>query len=272
MPSIIPSYDFGVNAIPTYDTLVQQANSLQVTGLTIRNIIIEGSIFGEIFGDTSGATQALIGNSTAHGTIWCDAQSNLWVMERSGPIKLFRYEGGWESRRAHIEPDAINPTYRQPGVTVWIDNIGTEGRIAENFIREESPVNTRASGTQLGFVNTFNSLDIFLGLLLETGATGHPRWCGRGGSWLYDQSHVTNTWNKLRDLQNNYRLWRPNASGSEMFRKEYVSVTLAVDRYYGWVMVPGPEATKVSQADGDHIWRIQWMNWYSGPLGTPRRT
>lgn len=269
-PVILPGYDFGETERPTRANLLRAATGLQVLGLQVAQL--EGIVIGQVTGTTSGASGALINNSTPTGMIWSDPQGNIWVMERAGPVKLFRYEGGWESRRLHIIRDSANTGWIAPGVTPWVNN-STSPNIMEDFLRQEAPANSRASGTQIGIIDEFASGEVFLGLNADTVSSGYIRWVGRGLTWLEDlDAGAAGAINTLTDMQNTFRLWRPNENGNVTFHKESAQHTLAVDRYYGWICGPSPNASKVSDASGNHSWRVNWAAWLFGPLGIPRRT
>ena len=104
MATIVPGYDFTVNEVPKFDTVMAAAMGLGVTDLSITDVA--EILIGVINGDVSNATGASL--PTQSGWMWADPGGNTWLqtykVDASGttqliPSLLFSATGGWYTNR-----------------------------------------------------------------------------------------------------------------------------------------------------------------------------
>lgn len=250
--TIVPTFDFAVNDIPRQATMRQQAFSLAIDGVSLENL--EAGIRAVQFGDVSGATNALLPGA-AVGTLWIDAQGNIWAQEQSGPVVLRRAAGGYETRRYWTVPSALHTSIIEPGAPIAVDGIFGA---TEDFARDLDN-DTRASGTPvlevwngLSYDNNRNGRGF--GLAMETVASSYIRILVRGVSVQRDLAHAdSRTWSTFSDLRSNYRLGRPEGvSGARSFDTYYFasgSQDLTAHRHHVYRAAPWVGSSVVSNAN-----------------------
>ena len=113
MPTITPGYDFGPTETPRRTTLLQQATGLQVTGIPVSSI--DTAVLKVSIQDATNAT-----NLPAEGSLWVDAQGNIWGRTVDGDVKVRRYPGGWETNRFKSFGDVGGNVYEAPGIPIHI--------------------------------------------------------------------------------------------------------------------------------------------------------
>lgn len=163
--SITPGYDFGTTEVPRERTVDRWLRYLRVSGVDLG--LLDAAINVHLRGEESGLT----GSSLAGvGWLWTDPAGNIWVRSNTGPVKLFRTEGGWESNRFHyINADAT----RAEG---YITNQNTSSRATLSLMRFENDVLETGSGNPN------------LALVQHSAASGDTgvRICFRGGTVIFE--------------------------------------------------------------------------------------
>lgn len=273
--SIVPTFDFGVNDVPTRADLIRQAKSLRITGLGLSEIA--GGTLGILNGDTSGATGALQ-SGEAVGMMWVDPTGQTWVQEQSGPVRLKNYEGGWESRRYWIRPDISSADIR-PGLAVG----GDSGKgPAENFarIQEAAP----ASSLDANEVRLFlfsatdyrdNSNGRLFGFTQETCASNYGRWNGRGGCYMIDHQagegdvDVRTSYDEVRNSIT-FSGARNVDLQSAVMEKTVMTETISNRVWQAWIAGPSAGHTLVSDAGGDHTFYLSYFGYNFGPFQSMR--
>ena len=263
--SITPGYDFGVNEIPRAETLLRQVEGMTISGIDVG--ALDASVVPILYGDTSDATDALQTGSTV-GTMWVAANGDIFVQEQAGAVVLSRINYGWETRRIYTYPDSSFPAHIEPGVNMWV--VGNHGP-GEDLFREQA--GTHSSGAPaLSPMDGGSYDDIYDGIgfgvsVQDTCVSGYMRVCHRGLAIYTDKDHTqSNTWSKLRDYQNGYRLSRPHTSlpVQHQIKQYWHAADIAAERWFGWTPHPGRSASKVSDAGGDHTWKKHHLMWVFG--------
>lgn len=193
--SIIPGLDFGVKDVPTRESLIAQAMSLKITNIPISQL--DADVAYILTGENSGVSGAII-ESTEVGTLWCSPAGEMFVQEDSGPVKITRRGGGWDSRRYyHQENQALSGYPYPPGTAVAVAPAAGIVPWKENFLRD-GPTNM-SGATDFVMIqhqrpNQASGSDgVLHGVLQETGVSRYCSWNGRGvtrlhhfGSLIYD--------------------------------------------------------------------------------------
>lgn len=99
--TIKPGYDFGVNEVPTRDTLLRQARKLQITGIGLS--LIDATLIAQSIQSASSPSLP------SEGWLWSDGAGNLWVETTNGQCRAHRAQGGWETRRYSWSGAATKP-------------------------------------------------------------------------------------------------------------------------------------------------------------------
>lgn len=260
MAIVMPSFDFDVNDTPTRETLIEQAKSLQISDLDLGDIGVD--IVPIVVGDDSSATGALVQNVIATGAVWIDPTGTMWVMEQSGPVKLWNYEGGCETRRYFISPGSGLPNPMLPGYSVAQDVGGPN----EDWVRafDGSPT-TNVLALWQGDDESFDDNDAgrINGILTETCNSGHRRANLRGLTFIRDTVFDSTTFVLVSSLRRNHRLFRHKTTSS-YFKQSFHNTTLDDTRWQGIAAFPGPEASVVSDAAGNHSIRVQFLAYNFG--------
>lgn len=254
--NITPGYDFDVHEVPTPETLLKQVYGMTISGIDVS--ALHASVVPVFSGDVSRVTNSIQTGSTV-GTLWVSPKGDIFVQEQAGPVALHRVHGGWETRRIWVRPDSGFPSHIRPGTPVQIDTSYGPG---EDLFRQESG-HTRYSGAPSFRCSNTGSFDDNIdgwqfGILSDdTAVSAHLRVVGRGLTIFYDKDDTdSQTWSKLRDYQNGYRLARPSEQLTvKLMLKQYTHVDTGAFRWFGWTPLPGPGSSKVSQANGDHLWK-----------------
>jgi len=263
--TIRPGYDFDVYETPNMETLLRQATGMQISGVGID--ALDSSVVGLKSGDVSNVTESLqVGDTT--GGMWMSPLGDLWVQEQSGPVILNRIHGGWETRRQIVEVDASFPNHKRPGSLV---KMHTNYGPFEDTLRQEQD-SSRVSGTPNFACADSGSYDetqngFHFGVLAgETATSNFERVVWRGLTVYSDRDEtLAQTHSQLRDMQNGYRIKAPRDSDSSpMMQADYWHTNLTSYKSFGWVGAPAVSASKVSDAGGDHTWRVSFMTWCFG--------
>jgi len=192
---ITPGLDFGVNDIPTHETLIAQAKSINITNIPVTQLDADVAVI--LTGADSGVSGAIL-VSTEVGTLWTSPDGELFVQDSSGAVRVTRRGGGWDSRRYyHSENNAFAAVPNPPGSFVQVRAVAGVKPIMEHYFR----TNISSISGATNFV-TFNHQrpdqdtgndGILHGCLQETGVSGYYNWSGRGithlqhyGSGIYD--------------------------------------------------------------------------------------
>jgi len=216
-------------------------------------------------GNSSNDTNSLQSGDSV-GTIWVSPVGDVFVQEQSGPVALSRVGYGWETRRFFMEPDSSFPGHIEPGVNIWFQS-GDPGP-NEDYFRDAG--GTHSSGSPVAAPAEGGSYAqdgwMFGVSVQDTAASNYTRLCVRGLEVYTDRTHTDgDTWSKLRDYQNGFRLSRPHDSFPvEHQLKNYWHTDLLAERWFGWTPHPSSIASKVSDAGGDHTWRHHHLMWVFG--------
>lgn len=259
MATITPGLDFAVNDTPTKLTFEAQALSLVVTQLESGDLAA-GTLFVKAETDSS-STDALNPNDPP-GQLWIDGRGDFWVQDQAGPVKLYRYEGGWESRRYFVRPR----TGSGLDGTAFRAITASANAEFEDFGRgindsDSSGVIFEINETQLGTDDNGR----YNGWLQDLGASTFARWVGRGGTKVHHIDFNASTFSTNRDFHNNLRLitLEPQpAAASITYSNQYFSADFAVnlDKYLGYVtqITTGTSrTTDVNFATNGFINRVQ---------------
>lgn len=241
MADITPTYDFGHLATPTRDTLIEQALSLTVSALGFSDLA--ANVLTILAGADSGVSgEALVlGDPTAQ--MWVNASGDVWVMEAAGPVRLYRHQLGWESRRFWVEEDSGwgGDSPAQPGVGL---QTGPNGE-SEAFERAQGDTTSTSSRVKIEIIEQSlndNQQGRNHGLLSETGDSGYRLWNGRGGHVFYHVDLLSSaTFNYDRDIKNNFRMVTANGTpGPVTWQSYYLSAafTANITRFQGYVTTP----------------------------------
>ena len=117
--TITPGYDFGVNAIPTRETLTLQAKNLSLSGIPLS--ALDATMIVASIDDSTAAT-----NLPLEGSLWFDAQGNLWGRTADGNVKVRRSAGGWESNRFLYDNSRGE---MRPGMLVTLEAINANTQV-----------------------------------------------------------------------------------------------------------------------------------------------
>lgn len=270
MVDIVPGYDFGVNEVPTVETMLRQANGLLITGITTGEL--DSAIAGIKSGDDSGTTDALR-TSDGVGTLWVSQKGDIWVQEQSGPVILNRIEYGWETRRLLVEPDEQNEAHRRIGSTVQQDGIFG---VWEDLLRADG-LFTRHTGTQRMKVSNAGSYSNerggdHWGCIQGDTATSpgrHMRVAFRGLIQYSDRETSSSTLSKESEMCASMRLKSPldNTSNPHMQAVNFgTSLLMGGWKYFGWVGSPSPSSSKLSNGAGQlgADYKRDFMMWAFG--------
>jgi hypothetical protein len=264
--TVTPGYDFTVHEVPRQETLLEQVNGMSITGIDVT--ALDSAVVPIMYGDVSQATNSLQTGDTV-GTMWVSGIGDIFVQEQSGAVALSRINYGYETRRFWCEPDASFPAHIEPGVNMWTQPaVG----VGEDTFRDQA--GTHSSGSSVlapadGGSYDDNQDGWMVGVLVdETSASGHQRVCIRGLAVYTDRTHTdADTWSKLRDYQNGYRISRPHDSipVEHQLKAYWHSADIGAERWFGFTPLPGPGASKVTDASlGDHQWKKEHIMYVFG--------
>lgn len=267
--SITPGFDFGVNDKPTRATLIDQALSLRIIGLTEGEI--DPSIPTILFGDVSNDTGALQAASP-RATLWNAPNGDLFVVEQSGHQKLWRYEGGWETQRYFVQHQDVP---EEPGGPLTIDAGEFGGD--EAFIRT-TPPDTHHSGSpvmevfEVRFDGTQSGRCV--GITADTPSSSYTRWVGRGLTMTRDPS-PGNALAILTSVEykDDFQLgWGSGGAPAVWYSKQPMTGTLTPKRFQTIHLTPGPDASQESVGLSDTPWRVESLAWNFGLFQWCNRT
>jgi hypothetical protein len=264
--TVTPGYDFTVHEVPRRETLLEQVNGMTITGIDVT--ALDAAVVPIMYGDVSQVTNSLQTGDTV-GTMWVSGIGDVFVQEQAGAVALSRINYGWETRRFFCEPDNSFPAHIEPGVNMWTQSVHGPG---EDTFREQG--GTHSSGSVVMAPGEGGSYDDNqdgwqVGTLVDdTCVSGYLRICVRGLAVYTDKDHIqSNTWSKLRDYQNGYRLSRPHTSVpvQHQIKQYWHAADIAAERWFGWTPLPGPGASKVSDAAlEDHQWKKEHIMYVFG--------
>lgn len=241
MADITPTFDFGRNQVPDNASLIEQALSLTISALGFSDF--DANVLTVLTGEDSGVTGEALVTGDATGLMWIDAAGNVWVMEAAGPVRLYRHEFGWESRRYWVQEGSGwgGSSPAEPGVGL---RTGTAGE-SEAFERAQQATTSTDGRVKIEIVEQTlndNQNGRYHGLMSETGDSGYRRWCGRGGHVFKMVDETSNaTWSYDRDIKNNFRMLTANGfPGPITWQHFYYSAnfTANITRFQGWAMAP----------------------------------
>lgn len=256
--SIVPTFDFAFDAVPTRATLLQQALSLSVTGLDL--LSLDSSILGIVGGTVSGSTNAMQAGVSAVGSMWIDGGGNIWVHEQSGPVMLSRFHGGWETRRYLVRSGTSGlPVTNRPGTGAgqhlggpnqdWRRAFGSTvvTDTATTWQVDDEGMDDNDSGRLNGFIQ-------------ETCTSNYIRVCGRGITILFDVSNTDNV--AVASMRNNYRVARNDTLS--LAKESFHGTVLTSTRQQAVILSPAVNSSVVSQAGGNHQIKTFYMGWNFG--------
>lgn len=271
MADITIGLEFGVNETPTKAKFEAQAKSINVTGLDVSNFQ-SGVVL--IKSDPDSGSSGALEASDLPGQLWIDIRGDVWVQDQAGPVKLYRYDMGWESRRYFIQPRSGSGLDETPfrAITATLNSrhedfgrgIGDTDSTGVILEMNETAMGTTQNGRYNGVVQ-------------DTGSSGFVRWSGRGGTVLHEIDQNTSTWSYDRDFKNNVRLWTLAGAGPISYLKQYNSVDFPAnqDKYNGYGMAPTAGTSAVSDgnfATNGYLNKVQCYAWNYGLYMRGERT
>lgn len=261
MATITPNFDFEVNDTPTRALLREQALSLQVTDINLGDL--DASIVPISAGDESGATGSLVQGSSAVGSLWIDPLGNIWVMEQSGPVRIYSYEGGYETRRYWVTPgEGYLPGPMFPGFGVGAAVGGPREDFGRSF---DATTVTNIAAQWKGADESFDDNDSgrLNGMVQETVSSGNRRVSLRGLCIIRDNPGGGSADVLASSLRRNHRVFR-NTNTTTYFKQSFYNTVLDDTRWQGYACFPGPEASVVSAGSGNHTFKVQFWAYNFG--------
>lgn len=273
MPAdLIPTFDFGVHSVPTKATLEQQALSLRIFNLDLGDLA--SGLLPVIFGFDSQVSGFSLNFGDPTGLMWADQYGNLWIMDNAGPVKVYRYNFGWDSRRYWIQPTAAwaGPTPLLTGFPLSTRSVG-ESEAFDRFQGATTQTDDRIIVEAAELSMTRGQTGHYHGLLAETCASGYNTWNGRGGH-AFRSVDVTSglTRSYDRDVKNNVRLvgafGTPNPVVWEhVYFSADFDIVSGKQRFQGYVTTPNDFTSATTDgnfAANGFINRVEMEGWNFG--------
>lgn len=262
MATITVGTDFGINETPNNAKFFAQGKSLTISGLTVENFA-SGVVL--IKSDADSGSSGALEATDPPGQLWIDARGDLWVQEQAGPVKLYRYDMGWESRRYFVQPRSGSGLTNQPyrALTVALNSQ------FEDFDRGLEDTDSTGVTVEMNITKMLTTQNgRYNGILQDTGASTFARWSGRGGTILHDVSFNSSTFDYDRDMKNNIRMFFIDNIPT-VYERHYYSTDFGAneDKHLGWVMAPTSGTSVVSDgtfASNGFLNKVQRYAWGYG--------
>ncbi len=144
--------------------------------------------------------------------------------------------------------------------------------MSEDFFRVEG-ASPAASGSAVIKASDSGSYEnnkggMHIGVLQsETAASTYHRVCWRGITMYHDREFGATTFFNLNQMQDGYLLKSPQGLFADPFMESNIwQNALPSWKHYSWVGAPAVGSSKVSDAGGNHDWRVASMVWAFGQI------
>ena len=267
--SIIPGYDFTANEVPLRENFLTAARGLTIDGVS------ESDLASDVVAVLAGGTDhPLLDGTTIVSSIWVSAAGDIYVREQAGPVKMVRANGGWESTRYYLEPH-VTWGIAQVGDPMWSYSGGKFGRpIFEDFDRSMTG-HTAATDTVMVRYEELSQngaeVNIYQGIVQDTGTTGFRPWSGRGATIMHSTSDTAGTYERYCTI--NMAMLRSNgAPGSvNTWRIERASLAGGFNSAKQQAQWLGYSTTTSSYSDSNyttrgHACKASYLGWNFGVL------